>query len=311
MKQLFVRMILILFFLLLMLNPQTTVSGASTGLLLWFHSIIPSLLPFMILSNLLVSLNGISLFTAFLSPLTSWLFGISRNGSYALLTGFICGYPMGAKTCADLIREKKISSSEGQYLLGFVNNPGPAFITGYILQNILDSQYPALPFLLSIYGAPFFMALILKLFPGRRPSKKEGKSLPFSPFLPAKGVNFNILDEAIMDGFETATRLGGYIILFSILSAFIAKQELLALPVKAVLLSATEITTGIHFLGSNSGEYRNMAICACASFGGLSGLFQTKSVISDTPLRLLPYMADKLCISILAAVFYRLFSVWF
>ena len=107
MKQLLFRIFLILFFLLLILNPQTTVSGASAGLLLWFHSIIPSLLPFMILSNLLVALNGISLFTNLFYPLTSRLFGISKNGSYALLAGLVCGYPMGAKACADLLKEQK------------------------------------------------------------------------------------------------------------------------------------------------------------------------------------------------------------
>ena len=311
MKQLFIRIFVILFFLLLILNPQTTVAGASTGLLLWFHSIIPSLLPFMILSNLLVSLNGISLFTTFLYPLTSRIFGISRNGSYALLTGFICGYPMGAKTCADLIREKRIFITEGQYLLGFVNNPGPAFISGYVLQNVLGGKYHALPFFIAIYGAPFLMAVILRCVPHRRPSKKEGDGLPFSPFLPAKGVDFGILDRAIMNGFETATRLGGYIILFSILSAFIVGENLFALPVKALLLSATEITTGIHFLGINPGKYTNMAICACASFGGLSGIFQTKSVISDTPLRLSFYIVDKLCISLLSAILYGFAASWF
>lgn len=307
MKQLLARVLLLLFFLVLMLNPQITVSGATTGLLLWFHSVIPSLLPFMILSNLLVSLNGIALFTTVLTPLTSRLFGISQDGSYALLAGFICGYPMGAKTCADLLLEKKISREEAQYLLCFVNNPGPAFISGYLLQKVLKGSFPASPFFLAIYGAPFLMAVFLRsLFPH---TKKEGQRLPFLPFLPARGADFRILDHAIMNGFETATKLGGYIIMFSILSAFLSSQKLLCLPLKAFLLSITEITTGVEFLGTLSGEYRNMAVCACVSFGGLSGLFQTKSVISDTSLKLLPYILSKIGISLLSAILYGICSI--
>ena len=308
MKQLFARIILILFFLLLMFNPKITVAGATTGLLLWFHSVIPSLLPFMILSNLLVSLNGITLFTTIIRPFTSRFFGISQNGSYALLAGLLCGYPMGAKTCADLLLEKKISKEEAQYLLCFVNNPGPAFISGYVLQNVLQGKCPALPFFLAIYGAPLLFGILMaKVF--WKNAKKEGQGLPFLPFLPTKGVDFNILDRAIMNGFETATKLGGYIIMFSIVSAFLVNQNYLMLPVKALLLSATEITTGVNFLGTLSGEYINMGICACVSFGGLSGLFQTKSVINDTSLRMLPYVLSKLGISMLSAILYRICSV--
>lgn len=317
MKQLFVRMILILFFFLLMFNPQITVAGATTGLLLWFHSVIPSLLPFMILSNLLVSLDGITLFTTIIRPFTSRLFGISQNGSYALLAGFICGYPMGAKTCADLLSEKKISKDEAQYLLCFVNNPGPAFISGYVLQNVLQGSCQAMPFFLAIYAAPLLGGIILSaLMSGGfcQNVKKEGQSLPFSPFLPTKGVDFSILDRAIMNGFETATKLGGYIILFSIVSAFLVNQKILNLPAKAFFLGLTEITTGVNFLGGFYGilsdEYINPAICACVSFGGLSGLFQTKSVISETSLRIFPYVLSKLGISLLSAILYRICSLF-
>lgn len=306
MKQLFARVTLMLCFFVMIANPQTTVNGATTGLLLWFHSVVPSLLPFMILSNLLVSLNGISLFTILLKPFAGKIFGISENGSYALLAGFICGYPMGAKTCADLLLEKKISEKEAQYLLCFVNNPGPAFISGYVLQKALGGTVCALPFFLAIYGAPLCLGILLRFF--SKDTKKEGARLPFSPFLPSSGVNFSMFDHAIMNGFETAVKLGGYIILFSIASAFLLKLNCLTLPVKAVLLSATEITTGVNFLSSLSFCCRNMAVCACVSFGGLSGVFQTKSVISDTPLRIFPYIAGKLVISGLSAILYVICS---
>lgn len=307
MKLFLFRLCFVLFFLLLMLHPQTTVSGASAGLLLWFHSIIPSLLPFMIFSNLLVALNGISLFTKILHPFTSRLFGISEHGSYALLAGFVCGYPMGAKTCADLLSKKQISREEAQYILCFANNPGPSFLSGYILQNVLKNRFLAPPFFLSVYGAPLLYAAILHLI-GKRRTKKEGGIPPFSPFLSSEGLDFGILDHAIMNGFETVTRLGGYIILFSILSAFLIKPEWISLPIKTLLLSVAEITTGSHFIGStnlfHTAIEQGMAICACISFGGLSGIFQTKSVTRGTSLSLLPYIESKLIISLLSALLY-------
>ena len=321
MKQLLFRIFLILFFLLLILNPQTTVSGASAGLLLWFHSIIPSLLPFMILSNLLVALNGISLFTNLFYPLTSRLFGISKNGSYALLAGLVCGYPMGAKDCADLLKEQKISKAEAQYLLCFTNNPGPAFLSGYILQTLLKNASPALPYFLSVYGAPLLFACvihILQIFPKYTKisffTKKEGAkpiTPPFSPYVSSQELDFKLFDHAIMNGFETVTKLGGYIILFSILSAFIINLEFLDLKLKTLLLAITEITTGSQFISTASlynATLKNAMLCACISFGGLSGIFQTKSVISDTSLNLLFYIGSKFFISLLSALLYLCFS---
>lgn len=310
MKRLLLRVLLILFFLFMITNPQLSVSGASTGLLLWFHSIIPSLLPFMILSNLLVSLNGISLFTGLLHPLTGRLFGISKNGSYALLTGLVCGYPMGAKSCADLLKARQISRQEAQYLLCFANNPGPAFLAGYILQDLLKGKRLAAPYFLSVYGAPLLFALCLHLFTFAKGKKEEGLSPSFSPFRPDAGLDFRLLDCAIMDGFSTVTRLGGYIILFSILSAFLMKAEFLSMNLKLLLTAATEITTGSRLICTGSipgnGALQGMAVCACISFGGVSGIFQTKSVISDTSLSLLPYIGSKLFVSLLSALMYLL-----
>lgn len=320
MKRLLLRILLILFFLFMIANPQLAVSGASTGLLLWFHSIIPSLLPFMILSNLLVSLNGISLFTGLLHPITKRLFCISKNGSYALLTGLVCGYPMGAKTCSDLLKARQISKQEAQYLLCFVNNPGPAFLAGYILQELLKGKWLAAPYFFSVYGAPLLFAACLHGFtfarnikPGmhkRIQKKEEGLSPSFSPYRPDATLDFNLLDRAIMDGFSTVTRLGGYIILFSILSAFLMEAGFLSLNLKILLTAATEITTGSRLLCAcgipGNGILLGMAVCACVSFGGISGIFQTKSVISDTSLSLLPYIGSKLLISLLSALLYLL-----
>lgn len=314
MKQMLLRILLVLFFLLLILNPGVTVAGASAGLLLWFHSIIPSLLPFMILSYLLVALNGISLFTGLLYPLTGRLFHITKNGSYALLAGLVCGYPMGAKTCADLLQEKRITVGEGQRLLCFVNNPGPAFLSGFILQTVLEGRSGAFPYFFAVYGAPLlFAALSARCLSAGKNKKKEGGMPPFSPFLPADKLDFGMVDRAIMNGFETVTKLGGYIILFSILSAFLLQIDALSAPSKALLLGLTEITTGSHFIGGLQGVFptetlRGMALCACVSFGGLSGVFQTRSVINGTPLSLMPYIGSKLLISLLAALLYLLGS---
>lgn len=311
MKRILFHLLIAIFFLMMLFHAEITVEGAKTGLLLWFHSIIPALLPFMILSNLLVYADALHLFTFFLAPFAKFFYHLSPNGSYALITGLFCGYPMGAKSCADLVNNKKISRLEGQFLLCFCNNVSPAFVISYLCDSILQKSLPVWYFLAAIYISPLLTGILLRPVFFRKHTK-EKKSSSFSPFLPAKPSGLEMLDQSIMNGFETVTKLGGYIILFSILSSFIKNMSFLSSSFKCFLLPLTEITTGIHYLASyvpdaaSAVPWKFMGICACASFGGLSGIAQTQSIIKDSGLSIIPYIFSKTGISILSAGIYFL-----
>lgn len=314
MKRVLSRIFFLLFFCLMILFPNISVSGAKTGLILWFQSIIPTLLPFMIISQLIVSLDMIPFFSILLSPISKYLLRISDHGAYAMVTGLLCGYPMGAKTCADLIHHKKISVPEGQYLLCFVNNPSPAFVISFILHTVLNDTAKSAPFLAAVYLAPVLAAFFIRPFFPKL--KKEGNEPSFSPYLPRQSFSLKAVDTAIMNGFETVTKLGGYIILFSILSSFVLSIGKISFYLRCFLLSITEITTGISYLGRLSlvlpayNMVFSMAICACVSFGGLSGFAQTKSVTEDSGLSMKPYLFSKLFIAALSALLYMIFSAF-
>ena len=119
--------VILLFFIMLSF-PQEVFDGASEGLLLWFQIVLPTLLPFIIISNILIQTNSISLLSHIFGPAFQKIFRISTDGSFVVLAGFLCGYPMGAKVTSDLILAGRITKSEGSYLLSFCNNTSPMFI---------------------------------------------------------------------------------------------------------------------------------------------------------------------------------------
>ena len=86
---------LLLFFLLT--NPVQASQASAAGLMLWFETLVPVLLPFFILSSLLIALDGVSCFTRFLYPVFHRVFGCSREGCFCLAAGFLCGFPTGAR----------------------------------------------------------------------------------------------------------------------------------------------------------------------------------------------------------------------
>lgn len=306
MKKVYYSIIISLFFILILINPMIAVYGASKGLLLWFHTIIPTLLPFIILSNLMVSLNIFHYFTFFLAPITKPVLGISKNSNYAIVLGMLCGYPMGAKICADLVSNNKISQKEGQYLLLFTNNVSPMFVISYINSSALKNKTMDLSILAAIYLAPIILSLVFnKRF---RDTSKTIHDLSLKTSSVSKTFDFKMLDQGIMDGFETVTKLGGYIILFSIISSFIQEKTEINLLVKSVLLGLVEITTGIDYIGSSTLPYylKAFIICMITSFGGLSSLAQTNSMIKEAGLSIKPYFFSKILTGILSAFIYLL-----
>ena len=119
-------------FVILLIHAQDTKYYAFTGLNIWYQHMLPALLPFMILSGLMIDLklDGyiIKPFKFVIRPLCQ----ISDAGIYTLFMGFLCGFPMGAKIAAMEYKEGNISQKEAEYLLCFCNNFGPAYFFSFI-----------------------------------------------------------------------------------------------------------------------------------------------------------------------------------
>ena len=108
-------------FLYLLCRPQAASASVRSGLLLWYHSVVPTLLPFMLLTGLLLRLRLLEPLLPFLQRCLAPIFGCSGYGVFAILCGFTAGFPMGAKLTRTLLDQKKISHKEACHLIGFVN----------------------------------------------------------------------------------------------------------------------------------------------------------------------------------------------
>lgn len=114
--------------------------GCTLGLTLWYTSVLPSLLPFFILSGLLIRTGAFRFLNRIFAPVLTRIFPVSSDGSYAILMGYLCGFPMGAKVIAELVAHQHISREEGSYLMVFCNNVSPAFLSIISVLPSLDSQ---------------------------------------------------------------------------------------------------------------------------------------------------------------------------
>ena len=279
--------------------PKAAVTASRDGLLLWYEKVLPTLLPAAILANLLISSGYANTMTGWLSKLLFFL-PVSGSGLFVLFCGFLFGFPMGSKCSAELLKAKKISDSEAQILFCITNNISPAFIGSYILlqQLHLDGMFGIS--LTVLYAPALFLGFFL-LHHAKLSAVRTDDRLA-QPYF-----SFELIDAAIMNGFETLVKIGGYIMLFSILTSLVAKLPLP--PVCTLLLSGTlEITTGSSLLAQSELPVRIKYILAMAftAFGGMSGIAQTNSMVKGTSLSMKKYCKVKffltLC-SLILAVF--------
>lgn len=296
--------------LFLLLCPSQALSAARDGMKLWLNTLLPTLLPFLILTGVLLHTGGIEKLLSPLEPLWRTAFGLSCSGAYALLLGLLCGYPMGAKLASDLYVHGRIGRREAEYLLTFSNNASPAFVTTYLAHVCLKDQVPPGRILLLLLLSDgicmlFFRFVIFKNRtvtgsgiredPGQKDAPLDSPR-PKKETSPASSLG-TVLDVSIMNGFETIARLGGYILLFSILSAGVRRLWRIRSAAGYLLLGSLEITTGLHLLSESSlpAGFLYPASMMLTAFGGFCILAQTKSVM-NRELSFRPYVSAK-CIN--------------
>ena len=105
--------------LLVLCRPNDTAEAVRTALSLCAKTVIPSLFPFMVISELIASL-GIARWAGkiFSKPFHA-LFGINGSGASALILGILCGFPIGAKCAVSLYGSGQLSKEQTERLLCF------------------------------------------------------------------------------------------------------------------------------------------------------------------------------------------------
>jgi len=294
-KKMFILIILLSLFYILRF-PAITIQAAGNGLVLWFEQVLPSLLPFAILSNIMIASDILPSMIGKILPFIQKLLPVSTSGAFVLLSGFLFGFPMGSKNCAKLLLDGKITKAEAEILFIITNNMSPVFIQSYILHQQLKMPSYFGWSILILYLPPLLAGtFLLHHCPANKNIKKKSAS--------RLKINFQIVDAGIMNGFETLTKIGGYIMLFSIMASCFL---MIPMPVylKTACIGITELTNGIHYLSSTSlaSESKYILAMIFTAFGGLSGVAQTSAMIKDTDLSMKKYVFWKLVLCIITGI---------
>lgn len=262
----------------LLAASETAAQAVREGLALCGGSVIPALFPFLVVSRLFVATGSAAALGRLLAPLTRRMLGISGPGGTAVLLGLLGGYPVGAQTAGELARTGAVSRQEGQRLLLFCNNCGPAFALGVAGVGCFGSLRAGAWLWLIHVSAAVLTALLT-----RSTSSPEGRTSPSAPM-----SLVSAFPGAVRGAGEGMLHVCGFVVFFLVLLRVMGRVTGLSHP---VLSGAVELTQGILALPHTRRGF--VWAAGLLGWGGLSVHGQSAAVLSGTDLPMGPYLAAK------------------
>lgn len=285
--------------LLWFLVDATEIRGSMQAALgLCARSVVPSMFPFLVGSSLLLSLGFGELVSPHLAGLMGPLFRLPGSASSALLLGLVGGYPIGAKTGADLYREGLLTREEAERLLAFANNSNPVFLLNVLGLGVFGSTRVGVWLWLIHVGSALLTGLLFR--GGGKKSTAQGVARQ----LPSRSVS---LSAAFVESVKSA--LAGMLSICAFVVFFYAvAHPLAALGGRAgpVLVGLTELFSLTPLLTCD--RFGFVLAATAAGWGGLSVLFQTAAVLDGSGLSLRPCFRGKLVQGLLSALLALLLS---
>lgn len=325
-KRTILLMVLIGIIVSIIINPEIAIDSAKDGLYLWFNILLPSLLPFLVLSELFISSGFVQLFGKLLGPIMKPIFNVSGSGAFPLLMSIISGYPVGAKLTSDLRKSKLITKDEGNRLITFTSTSGPLFILGSVLIGMLNLPQFSLLMILPHYLGIITVGILFRFY---KTSSNASKSKYKNSIYTMNHIGINnsdnkeslgkIISTSVKKSIDSILLVGGFVIVYNVIinllliSKFM-KQGVVTISncigtnpqvIEGIFAGVIELTTGcqkISIVNINP-IYKIMIINFLIGWGGLSILSQAISFISQTDISSLLFLFSKFLHGIFSCIF--------
>ena len=321
--------IFVLFTISLVIFSKSNIVAAKNGLVLWVNSVIPSLFPFFIATELLSYTSVIPFLGSCLNFIMRPLFNVPGSGAFPFIMGIISGYPTGAKIVSKFKEDGICSDIEAERLLAFTNNSGPLFIIGTVGISLFKNTIIGFLLLITHILSCLTVGIIFRFWKYNKLPKFNtvnniSKTKKITTNISSLG---SIISESIKSATNTIMLIGGYVVLFSVIISIINKSSILNFlcilikPLFKILhinpefssgfmCGIIELTNGVSLIANipNSAISINIIICAfLLGFGSISVILQVFGIVSTANISIKPYIIGKLLQGLFAALYTYLF----
>lgn len=235
-SELFFMLLVLMITFLMLCYPEAAYEGACRGLSTWATHLLPSLLPFFIVADLLLSMGFVRFLGILLEPVMRPLFRLPGEAGFALALGFTSGFPMGAILTTSLKEQKLCTPQEAARLAAFTSNSSPLFLLISVPISMLHRPELGGLLLAAHYLANLTIGISLRFLAPAEPASIQPRHLFRTAVLEMRRYQIthrqpvgSILGQAVQKGIDSIVKIGGFVLLFSVLLSLFQKANILNL----------------------------------------------------------------------------------
>lgn len=318
----------------LIIFPQESFEASKGGLNMWWKIVFPSLLPFLIFSELLISFGVVRFIGVILEPFMRPLFRVPGVGGFVWAMGLASGFPAGAKFTVRLRQEKQVTRIEAERLVCFTNSSNPLFLFVAVAVGFFHNPQLGIILALSHYLGNFCVGILMRFYRWKE-EKSQSKGITK---LPSIRQAFNqmhrtrlketrpfgsLLGDAVLSSIQTLLMIGGFIILFSVVNKLLFHMNITGLLASWVggilhimnfpdslslpfISGLFEMTLGSKLTSSveNASLLQQTVMTSfILAFNGFSIQAQVASIIAASDIRFMPFFLARIAHGFLASIF--------
>ncbi len=225
-----------------------------------------------------------------LEPVCRWVFHLPPEAGSALLMSMIGGYPVGARTIAQLLEQGRIQPRTARRMLCFCINAGPAFVVSTVGAALYSSVQAGLCLLAAHLGASAIVGFFIC----------TGKET-FEPAPPAEPLPLGTaFVQSVSGAAQSLIGICAFVVTFSGLRSLLWETGLLPRLVTALerlwpvsggsafytalLRGLLEVTDGCIAASALGGEQAFVLTAFLLSFGGVSVICQAAAAFRRLPM---------------------------
>ena len=265
---------------------------------IWLYNLVPSMLPFYVISDLLINYGLIDILAFLFKKIINKLFNVSENSSFVIFFSMFTGFPSSAKYLKNLLDLNYISLEDANKIIRFTHFSNPLFIINVIGNTIIGNKKIGFLILLSHYLSNFIIGFLYR--------KEQTQKITTKRIKNTKSFG-SILTASFINSFDSLLIVLGSLITFKILTSIIFRY----FGFNFIISSLLEITQGLFALKNLTLNIELKALIAVAmiSFGGFCIHTQVYSILSETKISYKNYFFSRILHVIIATTILTLFFI--
>ena len=287
---------IVLFFEVLF-NKNLIIDTISFSLNTWVNNLIPSMFPFFIISDILISYQIINYIPRVIKKYFSLIFNVGEEELSIFFLSLLSGFPSNARITRNLYQENLISKESASHALTFTHFANPLFVLSTVGVIFLNNELYGYIILISHYLGNIIIGILSRKL-------ATNNNINYKPNINKSQRLSNILIKAIKSSIDTLLLILGTLTCFLILSSLIINKLNIDPYTSSLIKGILEMTMGLKSISllNLSDIYKVVISTMFISFGGLAVHMQVLSCLVDTDISYRTFFIARIFHSIISGI---------